>query len=81
MLELQPTAAPRWLTDIGRSDQWAFWQEGYPGIMLTDTAPFRYAHYHTRHDTLDKLDTAHLARVVAGLAQMIADLAGRPTGH
>lgn len=71
------TAAPRWLKDIGRSDQWAFWQEGYPGIMVTDTAPFRYAPYHTPHDTPEQLDTAHLARVVAGLAQMIADLAGR----
>ena len=25
---------------VGWSDQWAFWQHGYPGIMITDTAPF-----------------------------------------
>jgi hypothetical protein len=71
------TAAPRWLRDIGRSDHWAFWQEGYPGVMITDTAPFRYAPYHTPSDTPEQIDYAHLARVVAGLARVVAELAGR----
>lgn len=71
------TAAPRWLTDIGRSDHWAFWQAGYPGVMLTDTAPFRYAPYHTRNDTPEQVDYARLARVVAGLARVVAELAGQ----
>jgi hypothetical protein len=31
------------------------WQHGYPGIMITDTAPFRYPHYHEATDTPDKL--------------------------
>src|SRR5881296_1016490 len=34
-------AAPGWMTGIGWSDQWAFWREGYPGVMVTDTALFR----------------------------------------
>ena len=27
---------------VGWSDHWAFWKEGYPAVMVTDTAPFRY---------------------------------------
>jgi Zn-dependent M28 family amino/carboxypeptidase len=60
---------------VGYSDHWSFWQEGYPAVMLTDTAPFRYAHYHTANDTPDKIVYDRFARVVAGLAPMIADLA------
>ena len=39
-------AAPADIPGIGWSDHWAFWQEGYPAVMLTDTAPYRYPHYH-----------------------------------
>jgi hypothetical protein len=70
------TAAPGWLTGVGWSDHWAFWQEGYAAIMITDTALFRYAPYHTPHDTPDKLDYDRTARVVAGLARVVAELAG-----
>ena len=69
-------AMPGWLPGIGWSDHWAFWQEGYPGIMVTDTAPFRYPHYHTPHDTPEKIDYERCARVVAGLTRVVADLAG-----
>lgn len=70
-------ALPAAIPGVGWSDQWAFWQEGYPGVMVTDTAPFRYPYYHTREDTPDKLDYERLARVVAGLEVVIADLAAR----
>ena len=43
--------------------------------MVTDTAPFRYQHYHTPDDTPDKVDYDRLARVVAGLEAVIEDLA------
>jgi hypothetical protein len=35
--------------------------------MVTDTAPYRYPHYHTAQDTPDKVDYERLARVVRGL--------------
>ncbi len=66
---------PRSLPGVGWSDHWAFWQQGYPAVMITDTAPFRYPHYHTAEDTPDKLDYARLARVVEGLARVIPALA------
>lgn len=69
-------AAPVFVTGIGWSDHWSFWQEGYPAIMVTDTAFYRYAAYHTPADTPEKLDYERLARVVSGLVPTILELAG-----
>ena len=48
------------LAGVGFSDHWSFWQEGYPAAMVTDTAMFRYAHYHLPSDTPEKVDEATL---------------------
>jgi Zn-dependent M28 family amino/carboxypeptidase len=69
-------AAPGWITGVHWSDHWSFWQTGYPAIMVTDTALFRYPYYHSRADTPDKLDYAGLARVTHGLVAVIRELAG-----
>jgi Zn-dependent M28 family amino/carboxypeptidase len=71
-------ALPELIAGIGWSDHWSFWQMGYPGLMVTDTATFRYPHYHTKDDTPDKIDFERTARVVAGLERVVADLAGVP---
>ena len=42
--------------------------------MVTDTAPFRYGHYHRESDTPDKIDYDRCARVVVGVREVIADL-------
>jgi Zn-dependent M28 family amino/carboxypeptidase len=68
-------AAPADIPGIGWSDHWAFWQEGYSAVMLTDTAPYRYPHYHLASDTPDKLDYDSFARVVWGLKEMFGALA------
>lgn len=68
-------SAPEWIPGIDWSDQLNFWQEGYPGLMITDSAPYRYPHYHTADDTPDKLDYNRTARVVLGLATTIEHLA------
>lgn len=60
---------------VGASDHWSFWRNGYPAVMITDTAPFRYSHYHKRTDTPDKVDYERTARVVEGLAHVVDDLA------
>lgn len=69
-------AMPDIIAGIGWSDHWSFWQMGYSALMVTDTAPFRYPHYHKKTDTPDKIDFERTARVVAGLERVIADLAG-----
>ncbi len=66
---------PSFIPGVGWSDQWAFWQCGYPAFMITDTAPFRYPHYHEATDTPDKLDYNRFALVVSGLEKTIAELA------
>ena len=71
----EAVAAPGWLVGLGWSDHWSFWQAGYPAIMVTDTALFRYGDYHGAGDTPERLDYDRTARVVAGLAQVVEDLA------
>jgi Zn-dependent M28 family amino/carboxypeptidase len=68
-------AAPESIPGISWSDQWAYWKFGWPALMVTDTAPFRYPHYHTLRDTPDKVDYDRLARVVKGLEAVVRDLA------
>ena len=67
-------ALPAFIPGVSWSDQWAFWQHGYPGIMVTDTAPFRYPHYHSATDTPDKLDYNRFALVVSGMQKVIEGL-------
>jgi Zn-dependent M28 family amino/carboxypeptidase len=71
---LETAALPAWIPGVGWSDHWAFWQAGYAALMVTDTAPYRYAHYHKSSDTPDKLDYAAFARVTAGLIGMVQRL-------
>ena len=71
-------AAPAQWPGIGWSDQWSFWQENYPGIMITDTAVFRYPYYHTPRDTFDKVDFDKAARVVDGIHKLVEMLTNEP---
>ena len=57
------------------SDTINCWQAGYPAIMVTDTAFYRYPHYHAATDTPEQLDYTGLARVTGGLAEVITALA------
>lgn len=67
-------AVPAWISGVGWSDHWSFWQEGYPAIMVTDTAPFRNPNYHERSDKPDTLDYERMARVVQGMTAVVSDL-------
>ena len=69
-------AAPAFIPGVDWSDQSSFWEAGYPAVMVTDTALYRYPHYHTARDTPDQLDYERLARLVSGLRAMLAVLAG-----
>jgi hypothetical protein len=67
-------ALPAFVPGVSWSDQRSFWRQGYPGIMVTDTAPFRYPHYHLSSDTPDKLDYDRFTLVVSGMQKVIEDL-------
>ena len=67
-------ALPWFVPGVSWSDQWSFWKLGYPGIMVTDTAPFRYPYYHSVNDTPDKLDYDRFTLVVSGMEKVIEGL-------
>jgi hypothetical protein len=67
-------ALPAFIPGVSWSDQWSFWRNGYPAIMVTDTAPFRYPYYHSANDTPDKLDYDRFTLVVSGMEKVIEDL-------
>ena len=63
---------------VGSSDNWAFWKEGFPAVMVTDTAPFRYPAYHSQADRPELVQHKRMARVVTGLRAVIAEMANAP---
>lgn len=67
------------LPDTRRSDHTSFWEQGFPAVMLTDTANFRNPHYHRPTDTLDTLNLDFMASVTEGLVATIIALGGQPT--
>ncbi|MEE9275503.1 MAG: M28 family peptidase [bacterium] len=62
-----------WLMPIIRmSDHAAFWDWGYPALMLTDTAFLRNPNYHRPTDTPETLDYGFLTRVTRALVSALA---------
>ena len=57
--------------DTRRSDHVPFWDNGYPAIMVTDTANMRNPHYHQASDRIETLDLDFLAGVCRGLVEAI----------
>lgn len=70
-------AAPDALRDIFRSDNAAFWNEGFPAVMVTDTSNFRNPNYHKPTDVPSTLDYDAMARVTRGLDGVL-DRLGAP---
>lgn len=68
-------ALPATFPGVDWSDHWSFWEQGYPAIMITDTAVYRDPHYHRHTDTPEHLSYEALARVVLGLEAVVAELA------
>ncbi len=76
---VESASLPGGLQGVGWSDHWSFWQEGYPAVMITDTAPFRNPNYHMPTDTAETLDYVRLAAAVRGLEAVVTDLTGAGT--
>lgn len=57
------------------SDHASFWDQGYPALMLTDTAMFRNPHYHTSHDRYETLDFDFMLNVTRAVVSVILRLA------
>ena len=62
---------PESIPGVGWSDHWSFWQAGYPAVMVTDTAPYRYPHYHQATDTPDQVDLEKLEDATRGFEAIV----------
>lgn len=70
-LPLEVAAAEPGDVHADRSDHWAFWQVGYPGMMITDTGPFRYSEYHQAGDSASQIDFNRLEAATKGVQGII----------
>ncbi|HEV7300771.1 MAG TPA: M28 family peptidase [Tepidisphaeraceae bacterium] len=70
-----PAALPvRWVPDIALSDHRGYWEQGFPALMVTDTAHLRNPNYHQATDRLATLDIDQMARLCRQLQRTIARL-------
>jgi hypothetical protein len=53
------------------SDHLCYWDEGFPALMLTDTALFRNPNSHQHTDTVDTLDFEAMASITENLVSAI----------
>ena len=68
---VQTAATFRFVPGVSWSDHRSSWHHGYRALMITDTAFYRYRHYHMASDTPDKLDYPRLSRVTSGLSDAL----------
>lgn len=73
-LPMVATSLPAWVPGVNFSDHDSFWKYGYKACMVTDTAFYRYAYYHTIDDTYDKLNYEKIAQIVHGFFHVIRRL-------
>ncbi len=68
---VESLATFEFIPGVAWSDHRSFWREGYPALMITDTAFYRYEAYHTAQDTPEKLNYPAMTRVVQGLSHTL----------
>jgi len=56
--------APPLVPGIDFSDHQSYWNEGFPALMVTDTAFLRNKNYHQAGDTYERLDYLRMSKVV-----------------
>lgn len=64
-------AGPGFIQGLDFSDHLAYWNAGYPALMVTDTAFLRNDAYHTERDTSDRLDYVRVAFLADGLSDVV----------
>lgn len=75
---LRTLTLPAFSKKVAWSDDWSFWQCGYPAFAVTDTAYLRSDQYHELWDTPESLDYGPMARVVQSLEAALAEIANDP---
>ena len=67
-LPVETFTGPWWIAGVDLSDHGSFWKEGYPAVMLTDTAFYRNPHYHRSTDRPETLDYSAMTELVQGMS-------------
>lgn len=70
-LPVYSISAPRLIPGIDFSDHQNYWDEGWPAVMITDTAFYRNQNYHTENDKADTLNYQKMAQVIDGVEAAI----------
>ena len=63
------------LEEVRLSDHSPFWDQGYPALMVTDTAFLRNPNYHLPTDTMESLDFEFMRKVAVGVTYSVVNLA------
>ncbi|MDD5574411.1 MAG: M28 family peptidase [Candidatus Omnitrophica bacterium] len=69
---------PESFSGTNYSDHWSFWKDGYPAVMVTDTAFLRNPHYHKGSDLPSTLDYDAMAVLVHSLKNSVESLLTEP---
>jgi hypothetical protein len=73
---VRTAALPGILPGVRSSDHWSFWQTKTPAVMITDTAPLRYRHYHRPSDALEQVAWPAFRLAVSRIVRALAAVAG-----
>ena len=68
---------PLVMPEMRFSDHLCYWDEGFPALMLTDTALFRNPNYHKHTDTVDTLDFEAMASITENLVSALQEFPPR----
>lgn len=74
-LPCECAAVPAEVPGVDWSDHASFWEQGFPAVMVTDTAPYRNPNYHQPGDTPETLTYPAFSRAVLGLEFVLRRLA------
>lgn len=74
-LPVHSISAPGFVVGVDFSDHLSYANEGFPAMMVTDTAFYRNKAYHTPDDTPERLDYRRMAQVVDGVQAAVLAVA------
>jgi aminopeptidase YwaD len=63
------------MEEVRLSDHSPFWDQGFPALLVTDTAFLRNLNYHLPSDTIKTLDFEFMRKVAAGIYYSMMELA------
>ncbi len=75
-LAVRSLNAPEIIASVGTSDNTSYWDQGFPAVLISNTAADRNPAYHTELDTAEHLDYERMAKVVQAVGQVVLDITG-----